>query len=97
MRIPLNDPIEVRLLREVASNSSKNEILLGTSYHIATRRLSDIVSELVRDGLDDADRIILVKNYREGSVYLGDVCRVSWDNYRSIWYLKHSTMRKKEI
>lgn len=88
MRIPLNEPIEVKALREIVDVSSQNEIQLGTNYHIATRHLIDLASRLVRNGLDDTDRITLVTDYREGVVYLGDICRISHDNYGPLWCLK---------
>jgi hypothetical protein len=88
MRIPLNEPLEVKALREITDASLQNEIQLGMNYHIATRHLVDLTSRLMQNGLDTTDRVTLVINYREGAVYLGDICRISYDNYSSLWYLK---------
>lgn len=86
-QIPLNEPINVGQLHEIVRNSPRNEIRLG-SDHVVKRRVSDMLLRLVEDGLEDSDKVILTRSFKEGCRYLGDLCQIAPEEYRPVWYLR---------
>lgn len=85
--IPLDEPISVAELHEIVKNSSRNDIPLG-SDHVVKRRVKDLFSKLLEDGLEESDKVILTRSFKEGCTYVGDLCRVAPEEYCPVWYLR---------
>jgi len=86
-QIPLDEPISMGELHEIVKNSSRNEIPLGPD-RVVKRRARDMFSRLVEDGLEENDKVILTRSFKEGCTYLGDLCRIAPEEYRPVWYLR---------